>query len=154
MGNIFVVERSTEIAALPASVNALVVSLPEWQKWSPWEDIDPHLGRTYTGPTSGVGSSYAWVGNRKAGAGTMTITEATPEHIAIDITFTRPFKAANTATFTLTPIDNGSTLVVWRMAGKQPLIMRILSPLINQDRLIGKDFEKGLSRLKTVAEAR
>lgn len=154
MGNIFVVERSTEIAAAPAALHALIVSLPEWQKWSPWEDIDPHLGRTYTGPTSGVGSSYAWVGNRKAGAGTMKVTEATAEHIAIDITFTRPFKAANTSTFTLTPVEGGSTLVVWRMAGKQPLIMRILGPLVNQDRMIGKDFEKGLSRLKTVAEGR
>ena len=47
--------------------------------WSPWEDIDPDMQRTYAGAESGVGANYAWSGNRKAGAGPMEITDvATP----------------------------------------------------------------------------
>lgn len=153
MGNAtFVIERSIDIAAPAATVHALVVSLPEWQKWSPWEDLDPHLGRTYTGPVAGVGATYTWVGNRKAGAGTMTITEATPERIALDITFTRPFKATNTSVFELTPTDPGHTRVVWRMTGPQPWFMRVFGRFVDQDRMIGKDFERGLDKLKAAAE--
>ena len=74
----FEVTRSTSIAADPARVHALVNDFHEWQKWSPWEDVDPDLQRTYTGPDAGVGAHYAWSGNKKAGAGSMEITGSTP----------------------------------------------------------------------------
>ena len=50
-------------------VHALVNDFHEWQQWSPWEDLDPQMRRTYSGPDAGVGAAYAWEGNRKAGQG-------------------------------------------------------------------------------------
>ena len=52
--------------------------LPQLDRWSPWEDIDPALRAPTAGPTKGVGARYAWSGNRKAGAGSMEITGPTP----------------------------------------------------------------------------
>ena len=65
-----------QIAAPPEKVFAAIVDFHEWPHWSPWEDLDPDLERTYTGAASGVGAVYEWEGNRKAGEGRMEITEA------------------------------------------------------------------------------
>jgi carbon monoxide dehydrogenase subunit G len=49
---------------------------------------------------------------------------------------------------------SGGTDVTWRMAGEHGgLMMSLFSKVISMDKLIGKDFEKGLARLKAVAEA-
>ena len=66
-------------------------------KWSPWEDLDPNQQRTFTGAESGTGAAYAWSGNRKAGQGTMEITDAsTPNKVDIALEFEKPFKSSNT----------------------------------------------------------
>src|SRR6478735_11795761 len=72
----YTVERSATINADPAHVYAQVVDFHRWTVWSPWEELDPHLQRTYSGPEAGVGATYAWKGNRKAGEGRMEITRA------------------------------------------------------------------------------
>ena len=97
----FEVTRTTSIAADPARVHALVDDFHEWIAWSPWEDLDPDLRRTYSGPDAGAGARYAWTGNRKAGEGSMEITGSTPERIDIELTFLKPFKATNHVDITL-----------------------------------------------------
>ena len=67
----FEMSRSTTIDAPPERVHGLIDDFHEWRQWSPWEDVDPDLQRTYTGPDAGVGAHYAWSGNSKAGEGTM-----------------------------------------------------------------------------------
>ena len=147
----FEVSRSTGIAADPAVVHALVNDFREWRKWSPWEDVDPDLERTYTGPQSGVGAHYAWSGNRKAGSGWMEITTSTPEQVGIILSFLKPFKATNDVAFLLTPSAAG-TDVTWTMRGEQKGLMAILGKFVSMDRLVGKDYEKGLAQLKAAAE--
>jgi hypothetical protein len=99
----FEVTRSATIDADAATIHGLINDFHEWTTWSPWEDVDPDLQRTYTGPDAGVGASYAWSGNRKAGQGSMTITSSTPERIGVQLSFLKPWKATNDVAFTLTP---------------------------------------------------
>lgn len=146
------VARTTTISAEPARVHALVDDFHEWPAWSPWEDLDPDLQRTYTGPASGVGAHYAWQGNRKAGQGTMEITGSTPERVDIDLLFMKPFDSASKVTFELVPTGAG-TEVTWRMRGEQKGLWGVLGKVVSMDRLVGKDFEKGLARLKVAAES-
>ncbi len=61
----------------------MVDDFHNWPLWSPWEELDPNLQRTYTGPDKGVDAHYAWTGNRRAGEGSMEITGSTPEGIEI-----------------------------------------------------------------------
>ena len=49
----FEVSRSETINAEPARIHALIDDFHEWTAWSPWEDVDPALQRTYTGPDPG-----------------------------------------------------------------------------------------------------
>lgn len=147
----FTVSRSTSIAADPARVHALVNDFRAWPQWSPWEEIDPDLHRSYSGAEAGVGAGYAWRGNRKAGAGSMQITGSTQERIDIDLQFEKPFKARNTLAFVLTPAG-GDTEVTWVMSGQNSGLTGLFTRVVGMDRLVGKDFEKGLARLRTVAE--
>ena len=64
------VTRNALIPAPAEDVFPLVNSFLEWTKWSPWENVDPELNRSYSGSDAGVGAKYAWSGNRKAGRGT------------------------------------------------------------------------------------
>ncbi|MEV0297936.1 SRPBCC family protein [Nocardia sp. NPDC050710] len=148
----FEVVRQAVISAEPSRIHALINNFHEWPKWSPWEDLDPQLQRTYSGAESGVGAKYAWVGNRKAGSGSMEIVDSTEREIGVRLEFIKPWKATNQVTFALNPVSSG-TEVVWRMTGQHAGLMSLLSKVMPMDKMIGKDFDKGLTRLKAAAEA-
>lgn len=148
----FLVERTANIQAVPPVVFGLIDDLREWPKWSPWEDLDPAMTHVYSGPATGVGASHSWEGNKKAGSGSMTITASHPdERVTLDVVFLKPFKAENVTTFLIAPHADGSQ-VTWQMTGSKNLFFRIFGFLVSMDKLVGKDFDKGLARLKAVAE--
>ena len=145
--------RTGTIQAAPEVVFGHVNQFRRWQAWSPWDGLDPQMERTWSGPEAGVGAGYAWNSkSNKVGAGSMTITEATPGRlITIDLRFTRPFKAQNTTRFTF-EAAGGSTTVTWSMEGKNNLFSKLFGLFVNMDKLVGADFEKGLASLKRVVE--
>ena len=111
------------------------------------------MRRTYSGPANGNGAVYEWEGKGKAGAGRMEITESAPRSkVAIKLDFVKPFEGHNIAEFTLD--SNGdATHVTWAMVGSAPFISKLMQVFFNMDKLIGKDFDTGLTNLKTIAEA-
>ena len=149
----FRVERSTLIKAPAAKVYALIDDFHAWVGWSPWDSIDPDMKKTYEGASSGVGAKYGWHGNKKVGRGAMEITAARPQaSIIIKLDFFEPFEAHNTATFALAP-ENGGTRVTWAMDGKQNLVLKLMGIFMSMDKMVGKDFEKGLAAMKATAES-
>jgi hypothetical protein len=151
MKNDFEVRRSTVVQAPPERVHALIDDFHAWTRWSPWEGLDPDLSRTYSGPSSGVGSRYAWRGNRKAGEGSMEITASTPERIGIALAFVKPMRSTPDVGFLLEPEGSG-TRVTWLMRGETEGAAALFSRVVSMDKLLGKDLERGLARLKAVAE--
>jgi hypothetical protein len=149
----FEVVRSTKIAAPAQRVHGLIDDFHAWRSWSPWEDADPALRREYGGSESGVGARYAWEGNRKAGKGNMEIVGSAPERIDVRLSFEKPFKATNEVVFSLVPTGDDATEVTWRMSGTQRGLAAIFTKFMSMDRLVGKDFEKGLARMKAAAES-
>ncbi|MGO4301695.1 SRPBCC family protein [Leifsonia sp. RAF41] len=141
------VERALQIRATRDQLLPHIARLPEWTQWSPWEDLDPDLSRDYTGEPGAIGSTYAWSGNRKAGSGRMRVTAVEADHVGIHLEFTRPFRSSNELRFILEP-DGDGTRVTWRMETPRKLIYRVMS----LEKLVGGDFEKGLRKLKQVAE--
>ncbi|MFA5883271.1 MAG: SRPBCC family protein [Acidimicrobiia bacterium] len=152
MADTYVVEREQRIEGPPAAVFERIVDFRRWQSWSPWEETDPGLWRGYSGAPSGVGALYEWAGNRKAGAGRMTITAVQPdESVTIDLQFLKPFKSKGTVVLTLRP-EGTATVVRWTMTGRQTLMIRFFGIFMSMDKIIGPDFEKGLARLKADVE--
>ncbi|MDJ0952239.1 MAG: SRPBCC family protein [Acidimicrobiia bacterium] len=152
MSDTYTVQRSTTINASPESVYPHIVDFHNWSTWSPWEELDPEMDKTYSGPDSGVGAAYAWSGNRKVGQGSMEIKDvAEPSNVRIALEFLKPFKARNKTEFVLEPTGAG-TEVTWTIKGRKTLLTRIMGIFRSMDAMIGPDFERGLARLKQVAE--
>ena len=151
--DLFVIERSATMAAPASRVFEALVDFHKWPEWSPWEELDPEMQRTYSGSESGVGAVYEWEGNRKAGKGRMEITDATaPGDLTIRLDFIKPFKAQNTTRFALSG-DGDSTEVTWTMTGAKTLMTKVMGIFKSMDAMVGPDFEKGLTQLKALVEA-
>jgi len=154
MADTFVVERTKKIAASPADVFAHVGDLQGWDNWSPWAAMDPDMAKTYSGEAGTVGASYHWSGNRKVGEGRMTIKDVdAPKRIEIDLEFVKPFKSQNVTEITVGADGDGSE-VTWRMTGPTTLMTKVMGFFgKNMDKMVGPDFEKGLTSLKALAES-
>jgi len=148
----FSVQRATVVNAPADKVFPLIADFHEWRKWSPWEDRDPELKRTYGGAERGKGAIYAWEGNKNVGSGRMEILEAAvPSKIIIKLDFFKPFEGHNTAEFTMLP-QGDVTNLTWTMHGPAVFMSKVMQVSINLDHMIGRDFEAGLANLKKLAE--
>jgi Polyketide cyclase / dehydrase and lipid transport len=140
--------RTILVDAPPSSILPLLADFRAWVQWSPWEGLDPDLQRTYIG--EGVGASYAWSGNNKAGQGSMTMTGIAPDRVDVDLVFEKPFKATNQVVFELEPRGE-QTEVAWSMTGERNVVFALMGKLYF-DKAIRKDFDKGLAALKSAVE--
>jgi Polyketide cyclase / dehydrase and lipid transport len=148
----FRVQRTAAIKAPPEKIFPLINDFKAWAAWSPYENKDPAMKRTYGSTTSGKGATYAWDGNGQVGGGNMLITDApAPSKVALDLNMTRPIEAHNKVEFTLVPAGD-TTNVTWAMHGDTPYFAKIIHVFFNMDRMVGGDFEAGLQNLKAAAE--
>jgi uncharacterized protein YndB with AHSA1/START domain len=146
------VQRAIVIAAPADRIFPLISDFHQWLNWSPYEQKDPAMKRTYEGADRGKGAVYAWNGDRNVGSGRMEILEAAaPSKIVIKLDFFTPFEGHNTAEFTMLPQGDG-THVTWLMHGPANFMSRLIQVFINLDNMIGRDFEVGLANLKTLTE--
>jgi Polyketide cyclase / dehydrase and lipid transport len=151
--NEFRISRSTKMSAPPSAVFAQVNDYHNWDAWSPWAKLDPDAKVTFEGPTSGTGAKFAWSGNDKVGVGRQTIVESVPDElIRIKLEFEKPFKATNTAEFTFKP-EGDQTLVTWSMFGTNDFMGKAISLIMDCDKMVGGEFEKGLASMKAIVEA-
>ncbi len=146
------VDRSTTVNQPTSIVFNYMNGFENWNKWSPWYELDPNAKYSFEGPKSGAGSVFAWESTvENVGKGKMTITDAKPDSvIRINLNFMENGEAKSS--FTFNP-EGGSTKITWNFdveAGVNPL-MRIFGSFM--DGMIGKEYEKGLSNLKTKLEA-
>ena len=72
--------------------------------------------------------------------------------IGITLEFKVPFPAKNKTNFTFAPAAGG-TNVTWAMSGTNDFMGKAFPLVMNMDKMVGGDFEKGLATLKTHAEA-
>lgn len=151
------VERSIFIATDASVPFGLAKDFREWDKWSPWHDIDPGMKKTYSETTGEVGSYYTWDSeNPDAGKGKVTITQI-EENKLIENELTFEGMGSAMANYYFEPAEGGVT-VRWTLEGKGkglPWFMVVPSRYFNlmMDGMIGKDYEKGLAQLKEVSEA-
>ena len=153
MADTFRVQRSAVINAPAERLFDLLSDFRNWASWSPWEKLDPAMKQTYDGSEAGVGAVSAWAGNKEVGEGKMTIVESRPfDLVRIKLDFEKPFKATSTAEFTFKP-EGDQTLVTWSMFGKNDFMGKAISLIMDCDKMVGGDFEKGLASMKAVVES-
>ena len=144
-------ERSATIDASAEKILPHINDYHKWTAWSPYEKLDPNMKREFAGAKEGKGARYSWSGNSKAGEGTMEILESTTSGVKMDLRFVKPFKSDCIANFILTP-QGSNTKVTWSLDGPNLFMGKVMSVVMNMDKMIGKDFETGLASLKSAAE--
>lgn len=147
----FSVTRQVDVNASADKLYGLVADPREWKRWSVWNQRDPAMQITYSGPDSGTGAVWAWQ-SQTEGDGRMSFTAAEPgQRLAYNL-FLPDFGTTSQGDLRFKPNANGGTTVVWRMdgdMGSNPIYHWFA---LFSDRLIGPDFEAGLARLKALAE--
>ena len=147
----FLLERSVVIAAPAERAFGLINDLKAFNSWNPFAKQDPGLKLQYDAITQGSGAGYNWEG-AKAGIGRMQITESVPsQRVVMSLDFTKPMEAHNKVVFSLAPQAAG-TQVTWSMSGDMPYLHRLMTTFFSMDKMVGSQFEEGLSSLKSLAE--
>ena len=144
------VQRQRVINVAPEKVFALVDGYKRFSEWSPWAELDPKTQYTFEGPESGIGAKMSWASkNPNVGVGTQTITELVKNsHVAFDLDLGNMGKGS--AFWDLKP-EGAGTLATWGFKMKLDSLMdRWLGLLM--DRFVGPDYEKGLAKVKALAE--
>ena len=107
----FSVQRAISIKAPAEKIFPLINDFHQWKSWSPYENKDPAMKRSYSGAASGKGAVYGWEGNKNVGSGRMEILDASaPSKIVIKLDFFTPFEGHNTAEFTMLPQGDATAM--------------------------------------------
>lgn len=145
-------ERSVTIAAPSNVVYGHTSSLGAMDKWSPWNDLDPNMKKTLEGTDGTLGATAKWEGNDDVGKGEQRIDSLVPDKLVrTHLTFIEPFASESDALIELQGMGD-STKVTWAMVGENGFMSKLMGKFFDMDAMIGKDFEKGLGRLKELAE--
>jgi len=149
----FKVERTININADPDVIYGLTSNFQQWHLWTPWtKEMDSTVTFEMTGPASQVGTSWKWDGE-VMGNGEMILSEVIPgQVVAYDLALDQGnYKSKGKIAM---EVQDDSTKVTWIDEGDLGYnpFNRYMGLLM--DRMMGPDFEKGLAKLKTVAESR
>lgn len=146
----FKIERSAVIAVPAEKIYPLIAEPKNWPKWGLLNQRDPQMKVEFSGPVSGTGAKWSWQ-SKSEGNGVMEFMAADPnKQINYQLTFA-DFGMISHGVLSLAPEGTG-TRIVWTNEGEfggNPF-MRYFGLLM--DRMVGKDFEAGLSNLKILAE--
>ena len=122
--------------------------------WMPWKDSDPEVEMVYSGPDEGVGSKSNWNSKGQMGTGEALVVESVQHKVVkTQLTYTKPFQMSQLAEISLTPAESG-TRVKWTVSGKVGFFFKLMGVFVSCDKMIGGEFEKGLSKLKHQVEGK
>jgi Polyketide cyclase / dehydrase and lipid transport len=142
--------RSITIAAKPAEIHPHINNLKAMNQWNPYAAADPKSVIAYEGPEAGPGAIYTWNGG-KMGAGRYEIKQSEPLKVTSALQMIKPMAANNVVVHSLEPVADG-TKVTWAMSGTTSFPVRILHTVMNMEKMLGREFDKGLVSLKAVVE--
>lgn len=147
------VSRTVEIGRPPEAVFNYLKYLRNQDEWSPWARKDPHMKKGFRGTDGTVGAVSSWEGDKQVGSGQQEITHIVEgRRIESQLRFLKPWKSTSGAYLDVEPAGS-RTLVRWGFKGSLGFPMRIMMLFMSMEKMVGKDFEEGLSNLKTLLEA-
>jgi uncharacterized protein YndB with AHSA1/START domain len=154
--NAYSVSRTVTINAPAEKIYSLIAAPKQWKNWSVWNQRDPVMQMTFSGPDSGTGAGWDWQ-SKSQGNGGMKFTSAkVHQKLDYELHFEGMGKPS-TGSILLEPTTAGTssataTKVTWSMQGSTEgeFMMKLFAPFI--DKMVGADFSEGLNNLKNLAE--
>jgi len=147
------VERTVFIKSNPAVIYGLTSNFQQWHLWVPWtKEVDSSAVFEMVGEPAKVGTSWKWRG-KVLGNGEMIVAQLKQDQlIAYDLAFNKGQYQSKGKI----DIENqgDSSKVSWTDEGDLGYNPMNRYMGLFMGRLMGPDFEKGLAKLKTIAEER
>lgn len=147
-------EKSISINAPAEKVWQNTKTLKAMDVWSPWNDLDPNMKKEWSGVTGLPGEKVCWESKKEeAGKGCQEVKKVDEANKRIDtqIKFLTPYESEADAYVTIVPEGNG-TKATWGFTSEIPYPFTLMKLFMNMEDAIGKDYQKGLSRLKSLSE--
>jgi hypothetical protein len=143
------VEREITINKPRADVLAYAKMLKNQNDWGPWVKKDPAIKMNYKGNDGEIGFVSGWDSNMDdVGAGEQEIKKISDN----EIRFKKPFESTSNAFMNLEEISPTQTKVKWGFSGSFAKPMNLMMLVMDMDKEVGKDFNEGLTNLKTILE--
>lgn len=144
-------ERSVKIDASKELIYEHLIYYEATNKWSPWMELDSNVQTKIEGEDGKLGAVYSWEGNEDVGKGKQELTFADANRIEHRITFIEPFESTAESYFELEEEADGVE-VSWGFDSEMVRPFNVLGLFMNMEEAIGKDYEKGLNKLKEMVE--
>lgn len=149
-----IISREIVIQATPEVLFPYINNSKKMNAWMPWQESDPQVKMQYSGPEEGVGSKSSWESPGKMGVGNAVVIESVPnQSVKTQLTYTKPMEMVQLAEVTLTPVEGG-TQVKWSVDGHNGFLFRLIGVILNVEKTVGGEFEKGLLNLKHQVESK
>lgn len=146
-------ERSILINASKETVYPYILYFTKRDEWSPWMEMDPNVKTELEGEDGTIGAVWRWQGNKKVGKGEQKNTQIVEyEKVDTIVTFEEPWQSVADTYIKMEEKEDG-TLVKWGFSSKMSFPFSIFGLFMNFDKAVGKDYEKGLQKLKNLLEA-
>lgn len=146
----FTVERSIVINAPRETVFPYLQSFEKQQQWTAWSERDPNMQREVIGTDGTVGAINRWK-SKVEGNGEQEIVAVLPnEHVDTKLRFEG--MGESNASMTTAEADGG-TKITWNMNGSMPFPWNVMGMFMNFNKMLGNDFDQGLTKLKTIMES-
>lgn len=147
-------ERSGVIHASADKIFPYISNLKMGGEWSPYEKKDLNMKKTFTGADGQPGSMMEFEGNKDVGAGKIEILKIVPgEAVDLKLTMIKPFSGENLIEYRLTP-EVGGTRFSWVMSGDGGFMSKLMTTLIDCEKMVTGDFETGIANLKALVESK
>ncbi|MEZ5308346.1 MAG: SRPBCC family protein [Pyrinomonadaceae bacterium] len=150
----YAVERETVVNKPIGDVFAYVKILKNQNEWGPWVKRDPKIKLTSEGTDGTVGYISRWDSEDvNVGAGEQEITKIEEgKRIDYKLRFKKPFESESDSYVTTEAVGADKTKVKWGFTGEMPRPMNLMLLFVDMDAEVGKDFDAGLSNLKSIVE--
>jgi uncharacterized protein YndB with AHSA1/START domain len=147
-------ERSGVINAPAERIYPYLVDFQKGNEWSPYEKMDPNMKKTYSGTGGVPGAVMTFEGNSNVGTGSLELLKTEMnKSVEIRLRMTKPMPADNLIVYTLTPEGDG-TRFTWSLSGDGGFLGKLMSVLIDCEKMIGGQLDQGIANLKTLVETK
>ena len=149
----FTYEKTISINSPIDTVWVFTSSLSGLDKWSPWNDHDPNMKKEMSGVDGTIGAVQSWTSDvDDVGIGSQTIsTIEKPTLFETKLDFLKPHESHGLAYIKV--VSKGkATKATWGMKGNMPYPFNVMRLFMNMDKMLSKDWDNGLGKLKKLSE--
>ncbi len=140
------VERSIYLEQTKSNVKTKLLDFNYFHKnWNPWSEADSALAGSFKGHPGEVGHQYSWSGNTNVGQGEVEITGISNDSIYQSLSYKNKGEIKS---YLIVRDSAQGCIVSWGMIFPVSFLGRTPMLFVDMDEMIGKDYEKGLNKLK------